>query len=263
MPLIEGKPQPNPIASPSSQFQPYPGYNPDPCYHDKNKDAADLCAQWRAALAAENAVREARRTTTWSIISAIMGSAGTVLIFAAWRAAAATNRISMAALKEARLSNQRAYKIARETSNAQLRPYLFFEDFDAEQQDWSRAGAIRMKLRNYGQTPAINIRMAVHSVVVKRPIKDVDVRPTMDFEEVPTLAPQAEHAFSMNMETIPEEKWRDFVNNGVIIQAYLFCYEGVGIEGSETEVFQFSCGFEPNGRNSVNILNDFERVRTR
>jgi len=56
------------------KFTSYPGYNPDPCYNAKDHDAADLCAQWRAALAAEKAAHEARRATDWAIVAAILGA---------------------------------------------------------------------------------------------------------------------------------------------------------------------------------------------
>lgn len=57
-------------------YTPYPGYNPDPCYQAKDHDTADLCAQWRAAMAAEKAANEARRATNWSIVATFLSALG-------------------------------------------------------------------------------------------------------------------------------------------------------------------------------------------
>ncbi len=61
----KGEPPPPP-------FRPHPNLNEDTCYYAKDHDAADLCAQWRAANAAEKAARETQRATTWSIVGTIL-----------------------------------------------------------------------------------------------------------------------------------------------------------------------------------------------
>ena len=68
-----------PTAQPTQQaaagsYAPYSGYNPDSCYQAKDHDAADLCAQWRASIAAEKAAHEARRATDWAIVATFLSA---------------------------------------------------------------------------------------------------------------------------------------------------------------------------------------------
>jgi hypothetical protein len=62
--------QVSPSAEPAPNYSPYTGYNPDPCYQAKNHDTADLCAQWRAAVAAEKAAE----ATHWGNLIAGLGT---------------------------------------------------------------------------------------------------------------------------------------------------------------------------------------------
>ena len=71
----QGKPSAHETEQPASKpYAPYPGYNPDPCYQAKDHDTADLCAQWRAAIAAEKAAKEAGRSTDWSIFATFLSA---------------------------------------------------------------------------------------------------------------------------------------------------------------------------------------------
>jgi hypothetical protein len=84
---------------PAPSYAPYPGYNPDPCYQSQDHDAADLCAQWRASIAAEKAAHETRRSTNWSIVA-------TFLSFIAVIGLIVTIRQTYGALGEARRGNR-------------------------------------------------------------------------------------------------------------------------------------------------------------
>lgn len=93
-------------------YRPYPDWDAASCYQAKNHDTADLCAQWRAAVAAEKATREARRATTWTIVAALLSFATVVgLIVTIWQ--------THGALGEARRGNRIAMKAnVRATRNA-------------------------------------------------------------------------------------------------------------------------------------------------
>ncbi len=149
-------PTPTPSASQTPKFTPYPGYDPDPCYNAGDKDAADLCAQWRAALAAEKAAHEARRANFFAIIAAALGLAtviGLIVTINQTRGALGEarrgNRLNLAFEKRARREARRAaadqarafeiadrnaiaaeeqVKIARNTAFWQLRPYISFQN---------------------------------------------------------------------------------------------------------------------------------------
>lgn len=77
-PSLTPAPTPPSATSPTNKFVAYGGYDPDPCYHAKDHDAADLCAQWRSAIAAEKTAHEARRATSWAIVATFL-SAATVI----------------------------------------------------------------------------------------------------------------------------------------------------------------------------------------
>ena len=50
------QPLPPVAAVTAPQYTPEPDRNADGCYNARDHDAADLCAQWRAAIAAEKAL---------------------------------------------------------------------------------------------------------------------------------------------------------------------------------------------------------------
>lgn len=121
-------------------FVPYPGYNPDPCYYAQGHDAADLCAQWRAAVAAEKAAHEARRAGNWSVVATLLSALAIGGLFVT--------------IYQGRVAN----RIASDTAKKQLRAYVGIDEVIAE----AIAGAkgeqsntrILVFLKNYGQTPS-------------------------------------------------------------------------------------------------------------
>jgi len=90
---------PVPISAPSpgSKFTAYPGYDPDPCYRMADHDAADLCAQWRASIAAEKSAHEARRSATWSIIATFLSALSLGAVAYALKLTVESNNIARAA----------------------------------------------------------------------------------------------------------------------------------------------------------------------
>lgn len=129
----------SPSTSTASNFAAYPGYNPDPCYNAKDKDAADLCAQWRSAIAGEKAAHEARRATTWSIVATLLNALGLVAVGAALYLTIQSNRI------------------ARDTARRQLRAYVSVKVMGLEVTADSQGNlglVFRTVARNGGETPA-------------------------------------------------------------------------------------------------------------
>jgi hypothetical protein len=53
-------------------YSPYADRSSDSCYNAKSHDTADLCAQWRAAIAAEKAASEARNATIAAFIGVFL-----------------------------------------------------------------------------------------------------------------------------------------------------------------------------------------------
>lgn len=71
-----------------------PDYHQDACYDAEAHDSADLCAQWRAALAAEKAAHYADRANLIGLIGIVLSFIGTVLVVVALSAARTANRIA-------------------------------------------------------------------------------------------------------------------------------------------------------------------------
>lgn len=88
-----------PTKTPEPSYRPYANRYSDACYEDQNHDTADLCAQWRAAIAAEKAAKEARIATIAAIIGTILSLATVIgLIVTIWQ--------THGALGEARRGNR-------------------------------------------------------------------------------------------------------------------------------------------------------------
>lgn len=176
-----------PVTAPSttnsqpSTFVAYPGYDPAPCYHARDHDAADLCAQWRASIAAEKSAHEARRATFWSLIATLLSALGVGgLIYTIWQTkgslaeARRGNRIAMKAnaratrqavasdittqraLEYARLNADAAHRLAEASDQGfrkQLRAYLVAGDVEIlSVTEDNIFGSLYIKSK--GQTPA-------------------------------------------------------------------------------------------------------------
>lgn len=132
----------------ASPFTPYAGYDPDPCYKSGDHEAADLCAQWRAALAAERSADQAERALYIAIVSAILSAMGLIGILLSLRQ---TDR----SLREAKNANA----IALETSKRELRAYVTTEDHEISDFQIGLRTGYRCKVYNRGQTPAYDVEI--------------------------------------------------------------------------------------------------------
>jgi len=123
-------------------YSAYPDRNSDRCYSDKNHERADLCAQWRAAIAAEKASQAAISATDIGYVGNWISGFGAVLSFI-------SIILVLCALKVALQAND----ITRDTARRQLRAYLNTTGvwFDTE------ATQVRLCVCNRGQTPAYDV----------------------------------------------------------------------------------------------------------
>lgn len=183
-------PSPTPTASPTSDFIAYSGYDPDPCYHAKDHDTADLCAQWRAAIAAEKAAHEARRASFWTIIATLLSAAAVTGLLVTIRQTQAALRIARHSANIAVIESKRARREAREAADnaeKQLRAYLDFDGVmfipDPLTDGLSADNhGIAVRVRNFGSTPAsplhvttqITVRNAVGTVIKHTPPDPLD-----------------------------------------------------------------------------------------
>lgn len=131
-------PSPSPSPSPTANpYLPYPDKYAERCYDASDHDAADLCAQWRAAIAAEKA---AEATTFANLIS----GAGALLSF-----------ISVVLVVITLRQTRNANRYSEDTAEKELRAYLSFVELHAgtsQKGEWK----IQVEWRNTGSTPANN-----------------------------------------------------------------------------------------------------------
>jgi hypothetical protein len=157
--------------APPTPYAPYANKYSDACYGSKNHDTADLCAQWRAALAAEKATHEARRATTWAIAATFLSVVTVIgLTITIWqtffalgharlsnliaqRANARSTRHTMRALDAADRQNE----IAADTAKKQLRAYVATKPVGFVREP----GGVRVftGVANGGTTPAYELRI--------------------------------------------------------------------------------------------------------
>lgn len=144
--------QPSEIA-----YRPYAQRYSDACYNAQNHDTADLCAQWRAAVAAEKAADEAEIAMITAIVGTILSVATVVgLIITIWQTNGALgearrgNRINLLferrARREARkadVDQAKALKIAERNAQAAADQVAQFRD---AQRAWVRLDIIPYKI---------------------------------------------------------------------------------------------------------------------
>lgn len=140
--------QVSPTQAPPADYSPYPDKQADSCYQAKDHDSADLCAQWRAAIAAEKASNAAWWGNLIGGVGAALSFASVILVIAALRQ---TERSLSAA--------SAANEIARDTAKSQLRAYVMAEDQFMIGFYRNGPTEFTVKLHNRGQTPAHNVRV--------------------------------------------------------------------------------------------------------
>lgn len=143
-----------PVVAPE-KYAPYPNRKSDRCYESDDHEAADLCAQWRAAYAAEKAV--------------IVGLVGAFLSFASliavalslWqtRKALGLSETSTHAATKAADATIEANQIAAQVATNQLRAWVAFSDWAFE--GHGNDGVIESyvfytKWKNVGASPAMD-----------------------------------------------------------------------------------------------------------
>jgi hypothetical protein len=162
-------PSPPTPAALSENFTPYPDRESNDCYQSDDHERSDLCAQWRAALAAEKAAQAAKLSNWISSAGALLSFVSILFVVAALRQARDANRISAKEFALSRIEAkasakhaERALEIAasalandREIGQAQVRAYVTI--FDPDLSFNGQRPAFRFRLINSGNSPAFGI----------------------------------------------------------------------------------------------------------
>lgn len=178
-----------PSEAPESPHRPYPNRYSDACYNADKYENADLCAQWRAAIATEKAANEARIATIAAIIGTVLSLVTVMgLIITIYQTSGALgearrgNRLNLLNERRARRESREAAKdtqraidiaernadaayrqieISQNAADAQLMPYIYIEKIltiSIDQIDQSEPN-ILVKIKNFGKTPATKVKI--------------------------------------------------------------------------------------------------------
>ena len=120
-----------------------------PCIEPKGRDESDLCAQWRAAIAAEKAAHEARRSSNWSIGATISSALSLIAVAVALYLTVISN------------------KIARDTARKQLRAYM--GTLGAVCDSKIDAAHLIIDIKNFGASPAQNLLAVTNVSIFRKP----------------------------------------------------------------------------------------------
>lgn len=140
--------QVSPSPSPTPDYSPYPDKQAESCYDSKDHDTADLCAQWRAAVAAEKAANIGYWGNWIGALGGLLSFASVVLVIFALRQ---TER-SLESAKEAN-------KIAKDIAARQLRAYVSVSKIAVSPFKAGYLPMFYLELTNNGQTPAKDIML--------------------------------------------------------------------------------------------------------
>jgi hypothetical protein len=123
----------------------------EPCRHGDDNRSSDLCAQWKAADAAQSAAQAA----WW--IGWIGAAIGAFTLAAAW-AAARWARKAAVHTEESAIEARRAADAAHDANRPWLELMLNgHEDFSQDLSDWGAAFEVHVATANRGNSPATNV----------------------------------------------------------------------------------------------------------
>ena len=165
--------------------------NRQPCREPKGQSESDLCAQWRAAYAAEDSALWAK----WSFWTGLAGIGGLLaslyytreaVRIAADATSDAENSLDLA--RQSVVAAQEQVAISRRTAKLELRPYLSFlnADFSIEEEAGTKFLNIHLAVRNAEETSAINA-ILYGEVKVFEDYRDISFDP-IDQETLPSVS---------------------------------------------------------------------------
>ena len=137
-------------AGPSSEVASTPQYR-TPCHQPQSEGEADLCAQWRAAHAAE-------KSALWTKLGFWAGLFGLAGLY--WQVV--LTRRAVEDTGEATEAMREANAIARDIGQAQTRAYLSIRSLEGKKVDGGLV--FRATVQNSGQSPALSAQIMLQVV---------------------------------------------------------------------------------------------------
>lgn len=267
---VNSSPSETPAAAP---YTPYPRVNDPHCYEASDHDAADLCAQWRAAIAAERAANGAGLANWIGATSAVLSFISTVLVLIALAQTRTANKFSQMEYdasreeaKTARLQTIDAIKISRKQQEEsyriaqfQSRPYVSLSNIRilSPKNDVNRPVVIA-DIKNYGTTIGLNVQKKYAVVVTNNPPPPGFVR-DLQLHETPYASDMAPGHESQLIAPIPASAWQhiEYIKKRTIgIFVYIsFSYEDLFGNTHENDYYGVYFG-DPTGA----LTTDLERT---
>lgn len=149
----------------TGNYAAYPEVYAHSCYASENHDSADLCAQWRAALAAEKATDVSETSMLVAIIGTVLSVLSTIFVVIALVKTQEANDLSRQQFETARADAEEMARLAdeankqsREHFEKDRRPYVFLEsvgDCIFTEENGQKSIIWNFALTNHGRTPAV------------------------------------------------------------------------------------------------------------
>ena len=136
-----------------------------PCHQPEGQTESDLCAQWRAAKAAENSAF----WTKWGVWIAVIGSSLLLWQIALTRKAVEDTGEATDAMREAN-------RIAKHISALELRPYVWFGKIEIRDVVLGKIPQLVVEVCHAGQTPAYEVRSFVCFTLLSPGIDNAKIR---------------------------------------------------------------------------------------
>jgi hypothetical protein len=163
------------------------------CQPGQDDRRSDLCAQWKAADAASDSAWWTKSTFWLAIVGTLIGG-GTLgaASYAAWYAKRAAEHTETGAIEAKRAANAAEETLSEtRTANAtSLRPYVVFTVVEEEDKSpFTRQTELKYMVKNFGQTPATNVRLSLGDMFAAEPFGTLVVPIGEKFGDFGLLAP--------------------------------------------------------------------------
>jgi len=149
-------------------FAAYRDLSKNACYSAKDHDTADLCAQWRAAIAAEKAADAARDAVNWTIVGVFLSSFGLLALLVTIH------------------QGREGLEVARSIGQAQTRAYVSITALKGNHV--AKGLVFQTIVHNSGQSPALSAQLMLEivagdgSIVQVLPEHEHDIGANSTFE---------------------------------------------------------------------------------
>src|SRR4249919_2880056 len=169
---------------------PEPALYKRPCQNTSDDRQSDLCAQWRTV-----------DWTMWGVLVGLFGTAALIYQIMLTREALEDTGKATAAM-------ERQNEIATEVRDRQLRPYVSFMDTSPRNKPGSSFAddrELKLMVKNFGQTPAEDVRLFHASEVRDKPIGWEQIELEYEPESFGKISPTDSRTATISLDVTDEQ----------------------------------------------------------